>query len=40
MKKYRKNNKENDNKVLYLFFISMLVYIFFMLLIVSNFFSK
>ena len=32
MKKYRKNNKENDNKVLYLFFISMLVYIFFMLL--------
>lgn len=40
MKKYPKNNKDNDNQVLYLFFVSMLIYIIFVLLFISDFFKK
>lgn len=39
MKKYQ-NNKDNDDKVLYLFLIGMMVYIFFMLFLISDLFKK
>jgi hypothetical protein len=40
MKNNPKNNKNNDVKVLYLFFVSMLIYIIFVLLFISDFFKK
>ena len=39
MKKYQ-NNKDNDDKVLYLFLIGMMVYMFFMLFLISDLFKK